>query len=196
MDFVRSPMAVLDACVLYPAPIRDLLLHLAAVDLFQPKWTETIQEEWSRNLLIKRPDLSASQLKSTIKQMDRAFPDANVTGFEDKIEKIHLPDLNDRHVLAAAIHSKSAFLVTFNLKDFPKSRLKKYRIEPRHPDAFILDLLDLNPEKVVGAFRNQVKCLRNPPKTELQVLETLKKCGLTKSCEWLRIVLEVASSHA
>ena len=193
MDFARAPIAVLDACVLYPAPVRDLLLHLAAVDLFQPKWTETIQEEWSRNLLMKRPDLNASQLKGTIKQMNRAFPDANVTGFEDKIDKIQLPDLNDRHVLAAAIQCKSALLITFNLKDFPKSRLKKYSIEPRHPDAFVLDLLDLHPEKVVAALHNQVKCLRNPPKTEHQVLETLKRCGLSKSCEWLEMAFEMAT---
>lgn len=52
-------VALLDACVLYPAPIRDLLLHLADANLYKPKWTDRIHEEWTRNLLLNRTDLTA-----------------------------------------------------------------------------------------------------------------------------------------
>jgi predicted nucleic acid-binding protein len=192
MNLQHKNAVALDACVLFPAPIRDLLLHLASVDLYQPKWSDLIQEEWSRNLLKKRPDLNATQLKRTIKEMNRAFPDANVTDFESKIEGLTLPDPGDLHVLAMAIHSQARMIVTFNLKDFPKKQLREFHIEPRHPDNFILDLIDISPEKVLLAFKNQVNFLRNPPKTDGQVLEILEKCGLTKTSKWLGMVLESA----
>jgi predicted nucleic acid-binding protein len=192
MDLGHKYPVILDACVLFPAPIRDLLLHLASEDLYQPKWSDAIQEEWCRNLLLKRPDLNSAQLKRTVKEMNRAFPDANVTDFESKIEGLVLPDRGDLHVLAAAIHCQARILVTFNLKDFPKKQLREFRIEPRHPDNFILDLIDHSPDRVVLAFRNQIKLLRNPPKTETQVLVILEKCGLTKTCKWLAMILESA----
>ncbi|WP_373515171.1 hypothetical protein [Persicitalea sp.] len=74
-------IAVLDACVLYPAPIRDLLLNLADFDLFAPKWTDEIQKEWTRNLLANRPDLLSSQLNRTIEAMNKAFPESNVKNY-------------------------------------------------------------------------------------------------------------------
>ena len=83
-------VAVLDACVLYPAPIRDLLLHLAAAHLYTPKWTSTIHAEWIRNLLLNRPDLRADQLEKTKDAMCAAFPDAEVVHFESLIEGLTL----------------------------------------------------------------------------------------------------------
>jgi hypothetical protein len=96
-------VAILDACVLYPAPIRDLLLHLANVELYTPKWTDQIHEEWTRNLLLNRPDISATQLQRTVNAMHKAFPDAIVCNYEVLISSINLPDKNDVHVLSAAI---------------------------------------------------------------------------------------------
>ena len=86
---IHSPKftAILDANVLYPAPVRDLLLHLATFDLYKPKWTQTIQEEWKRNLLKKRPDLKTGQLDKTIHEMNKAFPDA----LADHLYFTHLP---------------------------------------------------------------------------------------------------------
>ena len=167
--------AVLDACVLYPAPIRDLLLHLASFELYTPKWTDRIHEEWGRNLLLKRPDLKSEQLDRTIQEMKKAFPD------ED-----------DRHILAAAIRCKADVIVTFNLKDFPSKALELFDIEAQHPDLFISNLIDLNPEKSVEAFLNQVSFLRNPPKSELQVLESLKKCGLNAASSKLAEKLKLS----
>lgn len=70
--------------------------------------------------------------------MDRHASDALVSGFEDLIEGLHLPDPNDRHVLAAAIRGKADVIVTANLRDFPANVLGQFGIEPQHPDAFIL----------------------------------------------------------
>jgi len=87
--------AVLDACVLYPAPIRDILLHLAGLELYTPKWTDLIHDEWKRNLLINRRDLSDFQLDRTTKEMEKAFPNARVERYESLIASLHLPDEND-----------------------------------------------------------------------------------------------------
>lgn len=186
---IHSPrfIAVLDACVLYPAPIRDLLLHLAYFDLYTPKWTDNIQEEWTRNLLINRPDLSAQQLQKATDAMNITFPDANVANYESIITAINLPDSGDCHVLAAAIRCSAEVIVTANIKDFPNEYLSKYDVEAQHPDFFISNLVDLNPEKALKAFQQQVSNLKKPPMTEMQVIENLKKVGLevtsSKLCE-------------
>jgi hypothetical protein len=177
---IHSPRftAVLDACVLYPAPVRDLLLHLADFELYTPRWTDRIHDEWIRNLLQYRPDLKAEQLNRTVNEMKKAFPDANVEKYESLIPSFQLPDEDDRHVLAAAVRCNADVIVTSNLKDFPKGYLKELDIEAQHPDLFISNLIDLNPSKSKEAFLQQVSFLKNPPMTELQVLESLKKCGL------------------
>lgn len=99
--------AVLDANVLYPAPIRDLLLSIAEEELFKPFWSAIIQDEWIRNLLIKRTDLNRSQLERTATLMNQAFPEAMTEEYEKWIAKITLKDPDDRHVVAVAIQTKS-----------------------------------------------------------------------------------------
>jgi len=105
----RSPKitALLDANVLYPAPLRDYLLHLASLGVYEPVWTTAIQDEWIRNLIKARPDISRVALEATRRAMDRAFPGSNVTNYDLLIEGLPLPDPNDRHVLAAAIKSQA-----------------------------------------------------------------------------------------
>lgn len=102
-----------------PAPLRNLLLRLALADLFRVRWTDRIHEEWIRSVLAQRPDLLPEQLGRTRDLMDRAVPDCLVTGYEGLIDTLDLPDLDDRHVLAAAIRSQASVIVTYNLRDFP-----------------------------------------------------------------------------
>ena len=101
-------IAVYDACVLYPAPLRDLLMHLALTGLFQAKWTDRIHEEWTRNLLEDRPELGREKLERVRRLMDAHAEDCLVTGYEGLIGPLSLPDPDDRHVLAAAIHAKAS----------------------------------------------------------------------------------------
>lgn len=110
---MSSFVAVLDTCVLYPAPLRDLLLRLALTDLFRARWTDRIHDEWIRSLLSQRPDLSRERLQRTRGLMDRTVPDWLVTGFEELIEFLDLPDPGDRHILAAAIRSQAGVIVTY-----------------------------------------------------------------------------------
>jgi predicted nucleic acid-binding protein len=144
------------------------------------------QNEWIKNLLVKRPDLKRQDLEKTRKAMDSAFPDANTTNYQKLIRDLSLPDPGDKHVLAAAIAANAEIIVTFNLKDFPADFLKRYDIEAQHPDEFVSDLIDLDKTSALEALNNQVKRLRNPPKSVDDVLQALEKCGLTNSVMNLR----------
>src|SRR3954468_4203517 len=135
-------IALLDACVLYPAPVRDFLMRLALTGLFQARWTDAIHDEWTRNVLADRPDVTRESLERCRRLMDEHVPDCLVTGYEFLIPTLSLPDPDDRHVLAAAVHGGAGAIVTFNLKDFPASVLGGYHIEPVHPDEFIVRLWD------------------------------------------------------
>lgn len=122
-----------DACVLYPAPLRDLLVRLAMTGLFRAKWTDEILDEVFRNVLKNRPELEVARLDRTRDLMNRAVRDVRVENYETLIDALTLPDPDDRHVLAAAIRSDAQVIVTWNLKDFPPSALSPYGIEAQDP---------------------------------------------------------------
>jgi hypothetical protein len=177
---------VYDACVLYPAPLRDFLMRLALTDLYRARWTDMIHDEWIRNVLRQRPDLKPEDLNRTRALMNAHVRDSLVTGFEHLIASVALPDTNDRHVVAAAIHAGASLIVTFNLKDFPPDRLNPYNLVAQHPDDFIFDLLDLYPGRVCEAAANHRRSLKNPPKTADAYLDTLLKQGLPQTVGLLR----------
>ena len=107
-----------------------------------------------------------------------AFPDAEVQDFEELIEDLKLPDLDDRHVLAVAIHCNADAIITFNQKDFPSKYVKEFNIDIYTPDKFLNLLYKLSPELVNKAFYNQLSSLKNPPKTKDELIETLVNCNL------------------
>ena len=111
--------AVLDACVLHSAPLRDLFMHLAVLDVFSARWSDAIHEEWIASVLAQRPNLTRGQLDRTRQLMDENVRGCLVRGFEKHVETVTLPDGDDRHVVAAAIECRADAIVTFNLKDFP-----------------------------------------------------------------------------
>jgi len=183
---------VLDACVLYPNVLRDLLMWLGKSRLYQPKWTATIHDEWQRNLHKNRPDISREKLKHIEMLMNKALPDALVTGFEPLIASVSLPDVDDRHVVAAAIRCKAEVIVTFNLQDFPLLNMADFNIEAMHPDAFISDLLDLNQAQVLKAVHAQRTSLKSPPVGADDYLTALLKLGLpmtVKALEAYRFII-------
>lgn len=178
--------ALYDACVLYPAPLRDLLLQLALTDRFRAKWTDAIHDEWIRNLLEKRPDLTAIQLQRTRELMNVHVRDCLVEGYEPLIAGLKLPDPRDRHVLAAAIHARADVIVTYNLGDFPADVLKTYGLEAQHPDEFIHHLTDLAPEAVALSAQRCRARLKNPPMTTEDYLATLAAQRLPQTIAFLR----------
>lgn len=174
-------IVVYDACVFYPAPVRDILIELAQPgnDLFQAKWTRQIEGEWIRNLAENRSDIPIERLQETAQCMVAAVPDCIVANYQDLIPSLQLPDVDDRHVFAAAIRCKAQAIITFNLKDFPAAYLLDYDIEPIHPDIFLINQFDLSQAKVLDAVKNIRSRLKNPRIIATQYLSTLASLGLT-----------------
>ena len=180
---------VYDACVLFPAPLRDLLLRLALTHLVRARWTDQILDETFRNIQKQRPDLDPRRLRRTRQLMCDAIEDCIVTGYGTLVDGIRLPDPHDRHVVAAALRCGATAVVTTNLTDFPEEVLEPLGIEALHPDTFVLDLLDVAPDLVVQALHEQVAALKNPPRNVDDVLNALERCGLLHSVAALRRLL-------
>jgi hypothetical protein len=177
---------VYDACVLYPAPLRDLLMRLALTDLYRARWTNLIHDEWIRSVLRQRPDLRADDLERTRSLMNAHVRDCLITGFERLIPTVQLPDPDDRHVVAAAIHGGASLIVTFNVRDFPPGQLAPYGLATRHPDDFICELLEQYPARVCEAVARHRRALRNSPRTADEYLATLERQGLMRTVRLLR----------
>lgn len=169
---------VYDACLFYPAPLRDFMVRLAQTRRFRARWTLQIQEEWLQSLLGKQPRLDPARLRRTVELINRAVPDCLVTGYEHLIDKLELPDPDDRHVLAAAIRAGAQAIVTLNLKDFPPEVLDEYEIFSRHPDDFVLDLADLEPGVVTSVAKQQRAALQNPALSAEEFIDRLRRQGL------------------
>jgi hypothetical protein len=170
--------AFLDASVLYPAPLRDLLLELAVCDLYRAKWSNAVHEEWITALLRTRGDLDRAKLERTRQMMNAHVRDALITEFETLIDILALPDPNDRHVLAAAIKGRSDLIVTSNIRHFPSSSLQLWGIEAQHPDEFLANQFHLSQPVFLQAVRTVRLRLKNPPKSVDDYLDTLRAQGL------------------
>lgn len=177
---------VYDACVLYPAPLRDLLMRLALTDLYRARWSDEIHDEWITALLRNRPDLSRQQLERTRSLMNAHVRDALVNGHQPLIPALQLPDPDDRHVLATAIQCGADLIITFNLDDFPNQVLANYGLGACHPDLFLIDQLNLDAERVCMAMRQHRSSLKNPPKTAEEYLVTLAEQGLAGFSQTVR----------
>lgn len=177
---------IYDACVMYPAPLRSLLMYLALSGQFRARWSADIHDEWIRNLLKNRPDLTQEQLNKVRTLMDKHVPGCLVEGYENLIPAIELPDSDDRHVVAAAIQTRAEAIVTFNLKDFPDDALAQYNLKAIHPDDFISDLLELNIGAAIDAVRKHRSGLKNPPFTADEYLDLLLKQRLPETVSKLR----------
>lgn len=184
---MTSFTVVYDACVLYPASIRDLMVEIARTGLLRAKWSHRIHLEWINALIRERPDLERARLERVAQLMNDAVLDCLVTGFESlEAGLTALPDPNDRHVLAAAIHSSAQEIVTFNLKHFPGAALRPYGICAIHPDEFVEHLLDLNAEIVCEAVRRIRRRLINPPRSAEEMIGSYERNGLAVSASVLR----------
>ncbi len=178
--------ALLDANVLYPAPLRDLLLQLAVGDLFRAKWTADIHREWIEALLRNEPYRDRAKLERTRDLMDLHTRDCLISGYEGLIPSLQLPDPEDRHVLAAAIAGRCDAIVTQNLKDFPEAVVASYGIDVQHPDEFFCNQLNLAQGAFCGAVQKVRRRLQNPPYTIEQYLDILTSNGLVATAAELR----------
>ncbi|GAA4678597.1 PIN domain-containing protein [Frondihabitans cladoniiphilus] len=160
-----------DTCAVFGALLNDLFLRLADAGAFRPLWSAHVMEELERNLASRVNERAA---RSRVDAMRRAFPDALVSGYDDLIESMTC-DVKDRHVLAAAVRSNAEVVVTFNLRDFPHSSTAPYELEVVHPDAFLLDQLDLFPSLVVSVLDDLASAYERPALTVDQVVNLLER---------------------
>lgn len=168
-------VAVLDACVLYKANVRDLLLRTAKNELYQPRWSYKICEEVSNNLIINGA-ATPEKAQKLIDVMNKAFPESLIDNYIDIIDlKIEEINDKDRHVIAAAIVSNSQVIITDNIKHFPNVILEKYSLEAQTSDEFLENLLDLSPEGVIDSFTEMERLLKNPPLSRDMILKGLSK---------------------
>ena len=173
-------IVLLDANVLYPAALRDLLMWLAVVAAYEPRWTEEIHAEWMRNVLKDRSEVTVAQLERTRRLMDQVNPRCLVSGYHAHIPALILPDQDDRHVLAAAIEAGATVIVTFNLRHFPRKTLAPLGIRALAPDVFLEALLAQNQARFLRGLRQHRASLHNPPKTVEEYLASLTAQGLSR----------------
>jgi predicted nucleic acid-binding protein len=185
---MARPVALLDANVLYPARLRDLLIRLDIAGLYQARWSEQILDECFENLLEDRADLPEARLARTRRLMNAALPGAIVEGYEALIEEQDLPDPDDDHVLAAAITACATHLVTSNLDDFPANKVPPGMLVVS-PDSFVTGLADHDTETVLQVVEMQAAQLTNPPMTTTELLDGLEQVDLVAFVKRVRAAL-------
>jgi len=184
------PFIVLyDANALYGNAQRDLLIRIARSGLVQAKWTDEILDEMARARRRKNPDLSQENLDLLCERMRNAVADSMVTGYEDLVENLKLPDADDRHVLAAAIRAHAQVIVTSNLKHFPADYLAQFDIEAKTPDDFVVDQLGINDTAVFACVQQIADTRARPPNTVAGILEELERSGLVLAAAQLRSLM-------
>ncbi|MFP2926740.1 putative toxin-antitoxin system toxin component, PIN family [Pyxidicoccus sp. 3LG] len=163
---------ILDANVLIPVSLCDVLLRSARMNLIQVYWTEEILEEMRRNLVVeyRRSEAQAARRVSAMKD---AFPEAMVTGYELLVPSMRNHP-KDRHVLAAAVHIGAQTIVTNNLRDFRAEHLPK-SMQAQDPDTFLQNLLSQAPDVLLEVLHLQANTLKNPPIPFEKMLEGMAR---------------------
>lgn len=146
--------AFLDTCVLFPQYLTDTVLTQAGAGTFRPLWSHGVLDELGA-VLARETRMTPQQIAHRLGRMRSAFPDAEVTGYDDLIPGM-TNDPKDRHVLAAAVRGNAEVPVTFNVKDFPEASVKPFDVTVVTPDDFLLDQLDLYPAGVIACLHRQV----------------------------------------
>ena len=174
----KPPVAVYDACVLYPFHLRNVLIQCAFDGLVEARWTDDIHDEWIRNLAANTPPLSSERLIATRDRMKVVLPDADVANYRGFIPDLRLPDPDDRHVLAAAIAGKASLIVTWNLKDFPAKDLASHGVTSQSPDAFLTDLHAAFPDALISSVKRARHNLRKTMPSVDAFIDGLQQSGL------------------
>lgn len=164
---------LLDACVLLPYQLADLLLRLADAEMNEPLWSEDILTEVERNL-VEKSGVTPEKAARRIGRMQSAFPNASVESYQGLIPAMTTHP-KDRHVAAAAVGGGAALIVTANVRDFPPESLSQYDIEAVHPDDFLQDQLDLSREVTTACLVGQRRAYTRPSFTFREFYFSLSK---------------------
>ena len=179
------PVVILDANLLYPFQLRNLLVQFGVDAVIVPRWTHRIHEEWVGNL-VAAGTATRKRLLLTLELMHNVLPEASVHGWEARIEGLNLPDLNDLHVLAAALAAGAKTILTMNLRDFPVSALAPHGVVAVHPDDFLCGLYDADPELLRASTEAAHANLSRSTPSFVKYLDTLERQGLPQLARRLR----------
>lgn len=170
--------ACLDACVLFPSVMREMLLGAASDGAFAPVWSERILEEWARATR-RLPEGAEAFARAEIAAMKARWPDAMAEVRQEHVAAIALPDPDDAHVVAAALSGGAAVVVTSNRRDFPNRTLARHGLIPRDPDGFLTEIhlteLDLSAAAARVRARAEAASGREQPMRTL-----LKRAGMPR----------------
>jgi hypothetical protein len=166
-----------DACVLVPIALADTLVRLAERDLYRPLWSARTGTEATDAIVDIHPEIPPERVQTRFAAMDDAREDTCVEGWESLEYNVTLPDVDDRHVVAALCGRADA-IVTANVGDYPIDVLGPLDIEVLHPNDFLLDQLDLAPRIVLDVLREQAAHTRQPPLTPVDLIARLARCSV------------------
>nr|WP_240978891.1 PIN domain-containing protein [Longimicrobium terrae] len=169
---------------MFPFQLRNFLLHASTFEIFEPLWSEDILNEIARHLP-EKAGLNAQQISHLLDQMQRAFPGALGTGYTHLIEGLALPDADDRHVLALAVHYEAEFIVTHNVRDFPNDRLAPWNVQALTADDFIQRLSSTHEDQLRAAAEQHRLSLKRAPYTPEQYLDSLRSGFLPRFADRL-----------
>lgn len=188
-DYADRFAALIDANVLACAMRRNIVLSLAEVGLFRPRWSDKIMDE-TAGAIAKITSGGADTVKQR-SAMERAFPEACVTGYAGLEAGLVLPDPYDRHVLAAAITTSAQVIVTDNLKDFPSDTLAPFDIDAISADEFISAAIELDRLTAIAALRKMRERFKNPAMDAEALLQRIKDRKLFQTAEALHQFMDL-----
>lgn len=171
--------ALLDANVLYPTVMREVLLGAAAEGLFEPKWSARILEEWARAAARLGAEAEVFA-RGEIAGLRAAWPRAEVALAPGVERRFRLPDPDDAHVLAAAVAGSAEAIVTMNAKDFPRGTLAEEGLERLDPDQFLVGLAEKHPEAMGRVVAASVETARRLSGEDWTARTLLKKARLPR----------------
>ncbi|PRY21491.1 PIN domain-containing protein [Aliiruegeria haliotis] len=170
---------LIDACVLYPTVMREVVLGVAGQGLFTPLWSERLLEEWAR-AAARRGPLDEAQARGEIAVLRARWPKASVQPRDGDLNRLWLPDENDIHVLAAAIAGSADLLLTLNMKDFPRHTLTEEGVGRADPDGFLVQLWHDHPAEVSTAANNVLRQAEKMDDAPHDMRRLLKKARLPR----------------
>ncbi|MBP0482825.1 RSP_2648 family PIN domain-containing protein [Sagittula salina] len=170
---------VLDTCVMFPTVMREVLLGVAAEGLYTPLWSARILEEWARAARKLGPE-GEPQARAEIALVRAAWPRAEVAWKPSLEKRLWLPDVNDRHVLAAAVAGSADVIVTLNASDFPRGTLSEEGVSRIDPDAFLMGYWQASPEVVASVCARVLDTARRLSGEDWEMRALLKKARLPR----------------
>ena len=170
---------VLDACVLYPTVMREVLLGTARAGFFTPVWSARILEEWARAAARISPAQEA-QARGEIALVRAGFPKAEAAPAPGLESRLWLPDASDIHVLATAVASSADAIVTLNAKDFPRGVLAEEGLDRIDPDTLLMEFWQAESSTIAEVAQRVLTQARALSDEDWQMRPLLKKARLPR----------------